>query len=277
VVDERSGNISQFVTAGNELLTEPIRLCISRSRIDNDGVLPGTLGIPGVWGYWMKLGLSEAVHQTVSVDVAKKAFDIRSTQRIVLANGTGAAIDHAQRVRITKEGLVRIDHEVGIPPEVTDLPRLGTRFALVPGFDQVQWFGLGPRDSYADRRSSEFVGEYHQSVDDQYVEYLRPQDHGHHFDTRWFAVSAARSTLRVSSPKRFSFAARRYSDENLEQAATPPDLWTSHETYVHVDHKLRGVGTGSCGPDTLAKYRIGPGTHKWTWYLDLSTRGTSRK
>lgn len=277
VVDERTGNISQIVTGGNELLTEPIRLSISRSRIDNDGVLPGTLGIPGVWGYWLKIGLLEAVHQTESVEVAKKAFDIRSRQRIAMASGTGPAIDHRQRIRITKEGFVRIDHEVSIPPEIVDIPRLGTRFSLVPGFDQLQWFGRGPRDSYADRLSSEFVGEYNQSVDEQYVEYLRPQDHGHHADTRWFSVSSPRNCVRIFSGKTFSFAARRHSDENLEQATTPPELWTSHETYVHVDHKLRGVGTGSCGPDTLNKYRIGTGSYRWTWYIDLSNTRTAKK
>ncbi|MFM8694646.1 MAG: hypothetical protein ACKOCY_08550 [Actinomycetota bacterium] len=32
-----------------------------------------------------------------------------------------------------------------------------------------------------------------------------------------------------------------------------------------MDGAHRGVGTASCGPDTLAKYLIKPGTYKWSW------------
>jgi len=34
---------------------------------------------------------------------------------------------------------------------------------------------------------------------------------------------------------------------------------------VTLDVAHRGVGTASCGPDTLAKYRIKPGVYKWSW------------
>jgi beta-galactosidase len=36
---------------------------------------------------------------------------------------------------------------------------------------------------------------------------------------------------------------------------------------VHLDAAHRGVGTASCGPDTLSAYRVGPGTHRWSWTL----------
>jgi beta-galactosidase len=39
----------------------------------------------------------------------------------------------------------------------------------------------------------------------------------------------------------------------------------SGNTIVTLDGIQRGVGTASCGPDTLAKYRIKPGTFKWSW------------
>ena len=36
---------------------------------------------------------------------------------------------------------------------------------------------------------------------------------------------------------------------------------------MHLDHRHRGLGTFSCGPDTLAEYRIGPGRYRWSWRL----------
>jgi beta-galactosidase len=36
---------------------------------------------------------------------------------------------------------------------------------------------------------------------------------------------------------------------------------------VTIDAIQRGVGTASCGPDTLVKYKIKPGTYKWSWTI----------
>jgi beta-galactosidase len=39
------------------------------------------------------------------------------------------------------------------------------------------------------------------------------------------------------------------------------------ETIVHIDAAHRGLGTASCGPDTLPEYRLAPGTYRWRWIL----------
>ena len=36
---------------------------------------------------------------------------------------------------------------------------------------------------------------------------------------------------------------------------------------VTIDSVHRGVGTASCGPDTLDSYKIRPGVHKFTWSI----------
>ncbi len=45
------------------------------------------------------------------------------------------------------------------------------------------------------------------------------------------------------------------------------DLPTRPETFVHVDAAHRGLGTASCGPDTLTRYLVRPGRHRWRWTL----------
>jgi beta-galactosidase len=47
------------------------------------------------------------------------------------------------------------------------------------------------------------------------------------------------------------------------------DLVRRPTTEVHLDVAVRGVGTASCGPDTLPPYRVGPGRHRWRWWLTL--------
>jgi beta-galactosidase len=36
---------------------------------------------------------------------------------------------------------------------------------------------------------------------------------------------------------------------------------------VHLDVAHRGLGTASCGPDTLPRYRVGPGRYRWEWTI----------
>ena len=47
--------------SGLEALDPPMRPVITRSFIDNDGVPPGTLGLPGIRTTWMAWGLPEVV------------------------------------------------------------------------------------------------------------------------------------------------------------------------------------------------------------------------
>jgi beta-galactosidase len=48
------------------------------------------------------------------------------------------------------------------------------------------------------------------------------------------------------------------------------ELVARPQTTVHVDHAHRGLGTASCGPDTMPKYKLGPGTYRWTWRLTVT-------
>ncbi len=45
------------------------------------------------------------------------------------------------------------------------------------------------------------------------------------------------------------------------------------ETIVHIDAAHRGVGTASCGPDTIAPYVMGGGTYRWAWTLRAEGAG----
>ncbi len=265
-IDTRLGVIDQLSVAGQPLLIEPIRLTVARSRIDNDGVPPATMGIPGVFTRWQRLGVNQ--EKLVTDDVLVGANGLVTIRQRVEFPGIDKCITHKQTVALSSAGLIHCTHDVTIPPELSDLPRLGVRFGLAPGFEDLLWFGRGPRDTAWDRKSSEHLQEWTSTVTEQYVPYVRPQDHGHHHDTRWFSIGNGSMFIRVDAGASLvSFAARHHSDEALSVAETLADLVSSDVSYVHVDHLVRGVGTGSCGPDTLPQYRIGSGRYRWSWTM----------
>ena len=265
-VDGDSGNLQQILVHGTPILVDPVHLTVWRSRIDNDGVEPGTLGIPGAHTRWKAQGLDQVSTHTEAVTI-NRAGAILSSQTLTTP-GISTPMMHRQTFTVSSGGVLSIHHDVVLPNEWTDLPRIGTGLSLIPGFDELLWFGRGPAETATDRKTAEHLGVWSDSVIEQYVPYMRPQDHGHHHDTRWFTLSNGAHAVRIDAGSHlFSFAARKHCDEALEAASIPPELQPNGETFVYIDHQLRGVGSGSCGPDTLAQYRITPGRYRWSWSL----------
>ncbi len=269
-VDGRSGNLQQILVGGVPILSDPFHLTVWRSRIDNDGVEPGTLGIPGVHTRWKAMGLDRISTHTDDVSI-NRAGAIVSMQRLT-APGITQAIAHRQVVAMSSAGVITVSHDVTLSDRSDDLARLGIGASLIPGFEELLWMGRGPGETATDRKMGEHLGLWNSTADEEYVPYMRPQDHGHHHDTRWFSVSNGSHAVRIDAGSHlFSFSVRKHSDEVLEAATIPPELKPNGETYVHIDHRLRGVGTGSCGPDTLPQYRITPGRYRWSWTLRANT------
>jgi beta-galactosidase len=64
---------------------------------------------------------------------------------------------------------------------------------LQGGLEQLHYYGRGPEENYADRQFGYPLGRYDSTVDDEYVPYVTPQEHGNHTDVRWLALTDARS------------------------------------------------------------------------------------
>jgi beta-galactosidase len=148
-----------------------------------------------------------------------------------------------------------------------DLPRVGVSTHLPPSFTELEWFGDGPHESYPDRRASTVVGRWRSTVADQYVPLAFPQEHGFHTDVRWVRLGdpVDRVALEIVTVERgVGFSARHHTDAELFAARHAEDLTPLDRpavTELHLGFQ-RGLGTGSCGPDTLPRYRLGRGTHR---------------
>jgi beta-galactosidase len=132
----------------------------------------------------------------------------------------------------------------------------------------AEWFGLGPHETYPDRKRSGLVGRWRSAIDDLFVPYLWPQEAGGRADVRWLQLSdAAGEGVRLDLDAPGQVSANRYTAADLEAATHLDELTPRAETIVHLDAAHRGVGTASCGPDTIEAYLVGPGTYRWGWSL----------
>jgi beta-galactosidase len=71
--------------------------------------------------------------------------------------------------------------------------------------------------------------------------------------------------VQLGKPLQVSVTPNRAVD--LADATHDVEVQASGNVVVQIDGAHRGVGTASCGPDTIAKYIIKPGVHTWEWTL----------
>ncbi len=66
-----------------------------------------------------------------------------------------------------------------------------------------------------------------------------------------------------------------YRAADLAAADHQEDLKPREAAVIHLDAAHRGVGTASCGPDTLPGYLLHAGTYRWSWTLEPIGLATS--
>ena len=144
-----------------------------------------------------------------------------------------------------------------ISPRCGSWPRFGVRMALPSSLSNIQWFGGGPGEAYADSRAAARVGRYECTVDDFQTPYVVPQENGSRIDVRWAELTDANGNgLRVEGDPHFQLTARRWTTEDLERARHRSDLTPSDHIHLNLDLAQNGLGSASCGPAATAQHTL---------------------
>jgi beta-galactosidase len=251
----------------NELLAGPCRLELYRAPTDNDGLKLVGSRAGAVLGRWQAWGLDRLEHRPGRVEwqSTRRGAYVISEEEIVGAGGLRAA--HRQRITVLASGDVLVTDALELPSAWDDVGRIGLSFEMPAAYHDVEWFGRGPGENEPDRNRGSMVARWAGQPDE--LPYLMPQDFGTRTDVRWLRLSGRAAALLIVpiEPAVCSFSATHHRTDDLALATDWLDLPRRDESVVHVDTARRGVGTASCGPDTLARYRIAPGRHVWTWRL----------
>jgi beta-galactosidase len=240
------------------LLASPPTLSLWRAPTDNDR-------IGGMGEQWSAWGLDRLERRLVGVD---RHDDGLLDVQVEYCTAAGIAVLHGMTVRGLPGGGVLIEEDCVIPASITDLARVGSVLEAVPGLDRVRWFGTGPHETYPDRKRGGRVGCWESTVADQYVPYIRPQENGGHADVRWLELRDAEGRgFRLTFDEPYQVSVTPFRAEDLASATHDVELHPRPNAVIHVDADHRGLGTASCGPDTLPQYLLGPGRYSWSWML----------
>jgi beta-galactosidase len=258
------------LVALGDLRLEGPKFQLWRAATDNDGLrlLPERPGA-GPLPRWLALGLDRLEQRLEDVRVAGHGVEI-----VHRASGRGDWSDvlHRQRLRLLADGGLLVEEEVELGDDLRDLPRIGVVLTLPGALDRLAWFGRGPWDDYSDRRASAVVARWESTVDDQYVPFILPQEHGHHGDVRRLALTRTDGAgLVVEGRPAIGFTASRYTADDLYRARHTIDLEPRDAVVLSLDHAQRGLGTASCGPDTLPRYRLLEPRYRFAYVLRSSS------
>jgi beta-galactosidase len=220
------------------------RVTIWRAAVDNDGFKM----MPHLWQ-----GFGRSLERWLGQGIPTDDANVVQSSTVVTPRADGS---------------VRYEHTVIVPEELADLPRVGATFEVPACFQQVRWYGRGPHENYPDRNASAMLGVWSGSPDE--LPYLVPQEFGLRTDCRWMELVDPRTgdVLRIEGDACvLHMSAIHHTADDLHAANDQTELQRRRVLTVHVDIEHRGLGTASCGPDTLEKYRIAAGTYTFAYVV----------
>ncbi|KAK9417298.1 putative beta-galactosidase [Seiridium unicorne] len=258
--DKVRGYLVEWAHGGEPLVEiEPkvkaaILPCFWRAPTDNDR--PGDIDMPGSLPYWKHYGVDSLTSQlrqfTFEQGLENDSVKVRAhTFLSPPILGWGYNVHALYTISNTGQLTVNVKVQpTGPKPE--NIPRIGLDLRLPKRLSHAKWSGLGPGESYPDKRLSQKIGIWSSSVEQLEIPYDVPQENGNRMETRWlklgddYGVGLKVTTTTV--PGHFSWTAARYSAAALEKARHPCDLVRENATLLNLSSKVAGVGTAACGP-----------------------------
>lgn len=265
----RSGLIGEIRWRDRAVVTAGPRLQVWRGATDNDGIKGWSGQGNKPLGRWLAAGLDAMKVRCSKAGVTrtKSGTAVWRSEHVASCKAAKQAIRHAQTLTIQGDGSIHVENVFQVAAALPDLPRLGVLLELPAGFEDLEWFGRGPFENYIDRKRAATIDLHRSTVSEQYVPYILPQEHGNHTDVRWLELGDKTAVLRVEAAGPLEFTASHYRAEDLFSAKHTIDLAPRPQTFLSLDLRQRGLGTASCGPDTLDRYKILPGTYHWNFTL----------
>ena len=136
--------------------------------------------------------------------------------------------------------------------ELGDMPEFGVIFKFNADYNNVQWYGLGEAETYADRKKGAKLGIYQNKIVDNIARYMVPQECGAKEEVRWAKVTdrKGRGMYFEMDREPVMFSALPYTPHEMENAMHPYELPQIHYTVVRVAKGQMGIG----GDDSWGAY-----------------------
>ena len=270
VFDKAYGKLNKISCDDTELLAKPVELNLYRAYIDNDSQYYREK--------WYKVGMEKLGQKCRSLNVTKSDDKVEIAVELAIGVYTFEPIFEG-KVTYTflpdSSVLVNINGKKAERMDI--LPRIGLQLIMPEGFENYEYFGYGPKESYIDKKRYTYVDDFTTTVTDNFEHYVRPQENSSHYDCKWAKVtneSGIGFICRAEDFDSFSSNAQHFTPQMIREAKHDYELEPMKETVFSIDYKMTGTGSGACGPDIDPKYSVNDKTFNFTFkILPTNTNG----
>ncbi|MHC5082471.1 MAG: beta-galactosidase, LacZ type [Planctomycetota bacterium] len=247
--DKTAGTLSGWVFNGEKLIAAPL--------------------VPNFWRAWTDNDRGNKMHQRCQVwqnaaaNSKLVSFDVNQVKSQVVT----VLVKHQLAAKSTLlettytifgSGDVLISNTLKPDKDLPELPRIGMQMEMPGEFSRMTWFGRGPQESYADRKTGYALGLYDENVYKPEHVYVRPQETGNKTDVRWAGWINRQGVglIAVGAPL-INASAWPYSQKDLEKATHFNELPTRETITVNIDYGQTGVaGDDSWGARAHKQYTL---------------------
>ncbi|WP_179021780.1 glycoside hydrolase family 2 TIM barrel-domain containing protein [Winogradskyella forsetii] len=233
VFDKSNGNLTEYAADGDNVISAAPKPNFWRAPTDND-LASGMLNRQNIW--------KQASEQQQLVSMSSQKLEHSVLVRTVHKLGGTALVTH--HYNVLADGSLKIDYNFQPESNLPEVPRIGWQLQIPSTFDQLQWFGRGPLESYADKKTGAFFGQYSESLRKDYTHYVRPQESSNKTDVYWVNLrSTFGKTLQIKAMDTpLNFSAWPFTQSQIEDANRIEDLTFGNTITLNIDHKQMGVG-----------------------------------
>lgn len=260
--NKMSGLLQSYRLGGDEILRSPLRPNFWRPITDND--VGG--GMPARSGLWK---------DPLKDSIVKSARAVHANERVIKVT-VALNLPHVQSEWTTTctvhgSGEILVENEFAADPGMPELPRIGMQVRIDGAYDRLQWYGLGPHETYWDRHRGAAVGCYTASVKKDFFNYVRPQESNNHWQTRWASLTDERGCgLLIAGLTPLSFSAWPCGMEDLETSRHTHELPDRDFITLNIDHLQMGVGGDDSWSENARphpEFRILPGRYRYAFRI----------
>ena len=166
------------------------------------------------------------------------------------------------------DGSIEVQASIASNDDFVNLPQLGYLVTMPKSYFRFTYYGRGKQDNYSDRKSGAFLGIYESDVLKEAGNFPKPQDVGHHQDSRWAALTNMRGAGAIFvGTQPMDVAALPYTAQEMTLAGHPFELPNPSATYLQLNIATTGVGGNSCGPTPLQRDRVMATQHRFGFII----------
>ena len=253
--DKHNGYLCRYDANGMQLMEEGSALTPNfwRAPTDND--------------FGAGLQKKYAVWKNPELKLTSLKHAIENEQAVVRAEYDMPAVGGQLFLTYTinNKGAVKVNQKMVADKskKVSEMFRFGMQLRMPATFDEIEYYGRGPGENYADRNHGAMVGKYRQTVAEQFYPYIRPQETGTKTDVRWWRVlNIGGNGLQFVADAPFSASALNYTIESLDDNEAKEQHHSSEVAKANftnfcIDKAQMGLAcVNSWGAIPLAKYRL---------------------